>query len=199
MRFKGIIPEVKMSEAMSITLYGESVMDEHAIQLHYIKKLKSYPVVSVNTSPLFKGSLGLLEYVRMRYPKKFLIRKDFIMIPRQIKESKEAGADAVLIIRNLLPRDQYHLLIKTCALFKIIPITEINELYTDVIGENILVNSRDLNTEEIDRKRAERVVAQYREYQNVIYASGENSDRVVKKGIANAVLIGTAFMKGKLE
>ncbi len=187
MKLKGIIPELKMSEA------GFFICN------YYLEKMEDYSVLSINTSSLFKGELDYLRQARKMYPRKFLIRKDFIMIPRQIKESKEAGADAVLIIRNLLPRDQYHLLIKTCALFKIIPITEINELYTDVIGENILVNSRDLNTEEIDRKRAERVVAQYREYQNVIYASGENSDRVVKKGIANAVLIGTAFMKGKLE
>ena len=120
------------------------------------------------------------------------------MIPKQVEESKIAGADAVLLIRNLLDTKQYHRLIKACIKYKIEPITEIDELYTDVVGKNILVNSRDLNTGEIDSERAERVVAQYKKYNNVIYASGENSDRVIKKGIADAVLIGTKFMRGEL-
>ncbi len=53
----------------------------------------------------------------------------------------------------------------------------IDELYTAVVGRNILVNSRDLNTGKIDKERAERVVAQYKKYNNVINASGEHSDR----------------------
>ena len=47
------------------------------------------------------------------------------MIPRQVKESKEAGADAVLIILDMLNICQYNILIKACRKYKILPIIEI--------------------------------------------------------------------------
>ena len=188
MKFKGIIPEVKMSEA---TLEYNKI----------IKRLKPYKVISVNTSSLFGGDLGLLKYIRAKYPKKFLIRKDFIMIPRQIKESKEAGANAVLIIRDFLDTYQYEKLIDSCKENKIIPITEISYFnFEENLQSPVLVNSRDLNTENIDYAYAEDICSLLKKRsKNIIYASGENSDRVIKEGIADAVLIGTAFVKDKFK
>ena len=186
MKFKGIIPEVKMSE--SIFSVSE-ILD----------RLEPYDIVSVNTSSLFDGSLMLLKCIRSKCPKKFLIRKDFIMIPRQIKESKEAGADAVLIIREFLTEIQYIKLLEECEKNKIIPITEIVKLI-EHLQEPILVNSRDLNDEIIWRKHADALCLALKDkYKNVIYASGENSDRVIKEGIADAVLIGTAFVQDKIK
>ena len=34
---------------------------------------------------------------------------------------------------------------------------------------------------------------------NIIFASGENSDEMVRKNIANSVLIGTAFMNETMK
>ena len=65
MKFKGIIPEVKMSEA---TLSFDEIRE----------KVKPYPIVSINTNSLFGGDIALLMMIRRKYPKKFLIRKDFI-------------------------------------------------------------------------------------------------------------------------
>ena len=76
MKFKGIIPELKMSE-------GKCHQESH------LGKMKDYPVLSINTSSLFDGKLEYLKLARGMYPKKFLIRKDFIMVPKQIKESKQ--------------------------------------------------------------------------------------------------------------
>jgi len=182
-KIKGIIPEVKMS----------------AINVEGVMNLKPYKILSVNTNSLFDGKLGLLDIIRKAFPEKFLIRKDFIMIPRQIKESKEAGADAVLIIRDFLTSNQYDVLIQTCEKEHIIPITETQQIIIH-IGKIVLVNSRNLNTGKFYRKQAEEVCREYKAWnKNVIYASGEDSDRVIKEGIADAVLIGTKFMQGKLK
>jgi len=182
MKFEGIIPEIKISKGNVCW-----------------KDLYLFKVISVNTSSLFDGGLELLKTIRRQYPKSFLIRKDFIMIPRHIKESKEAGADAVLILGNFLTFEQYDRIIKECRRENIIPITETH--YLDFsLEEPILVNSRDLNTGKFNRKQARRVCKDYKNVgKNVIYASGENSDKVIKQGIADAVLIGTAFMQGKLK
>ena len=121
------------------------------------------------------------------------------MIPRQIKESKEAGADAVLIIRDFLTSEQYDVLIQACEKEQIIPITETHQIDYP-IGEPILVNSRNLNTGRFSKKQAEKICKMYKKSgKNVIYASGESSDRIIKQKIADAVLIGTAFMQGKLK
>ncbi len=169
--------------------------------LEILQMLKPYDIVSVNTSSLFDGSLYLLKRVRKQYPKKFLIRKDFIMIPKQVKESKESGADAVLIIKTFLNVMQYDKLIDSCKKENIIPITEVNkDLLFRMRGEAILINSRNLNTGNFDIDETEELCKRLRDgEENVIYASGENSDRVIKEGIADAVLIGAAFMRGELE
>lgn len=188
-KFKGIIPEVKMSE-----IGGSN---------YHIGKLEPYNVISVNTNSLFKGNLDMLKRLRAKFPKKFIIRKDFITISKQIKESKEAGADAVLLLRDFLTSWQYDILLSTCTEENIMPITEVHSRYhppnPKIIGP-ILVNSRNLNNGRFYRKQATEICKAFKEGgKNVIYASGENSDRVIKKGIADAVLIGTAFMKGKLK
>ncbi len=175
-------------------------MSEATLSLsEIIRKLKPYSIVSVNTSSLFNGDLTLLKKIRKKYPEKFLIRKDFIMIPRQIKESKDAGADAVLLIRDFLTKEQYGKLIDTCEKENVISITEITSAIL-VDSKVVIVNSRNLNTGDIYPGNAEKVCKDIRKlYKNIIYASGENSDRVIKEGIADAVLIGTAFVKDKLK
>lgn len=190
-KFRGIIPEAKLSEKDSCNCANCS-----------LNRIKDYPVLSINTSSIFGGSLELLKIARNRFPKKFLIRKDFIMVPKQVKESKEAGADAVLLIRYFLSNHQYKVLLEACDEHKIISIVEVNSgtLNYTINNSRVLVNSRDLNTGKFYKKRAEEVCKVFKDTGfNVIYASGENSGRVVKEGIADAVLIGTAFMQDKLK
>jgi indole-3-glycerol phosphate synthase len=184
MQIKGIIPELKMSEGVARAKF-------------YLKAMKDYPILSINTSSLFNGNIHLLEMARDMYPKKYLIRKDFIMIPRQIEESKIAGADAVLLIKDFLSLEQYIVLTNACAKLGIDFITEVTGCDM-VIGSKVLVNTRDLNTGTFYSERAKNICRFYKKNiknVNVIYASGESSDKVVKKGIADAVLIGTAFMR----
>ena len=190
MKFEGIIPELKFSEGSNQLGY-------------FIEMLEPYPIVSVNTSSLFGGDISFIESVREKYPDKFIIRKDFIMVPKQIEESRQMGADAVLIIRDFLTSKQYDELIFACRTKGVIPLTEVHNRYCEdawKIRDPILVNSRNLNTGEFNKNQAIAICKAFKEGgKNVIYASGENSDKVVKEGIADAVLIGTAFMRGELN
>lgn len=189
MKFTGIIPEFKNSETLDKEHYGS-----------LLRRFNCYPIISVNTSILFDGDIEDLRAFRQFFPKKYLIQKDFIMIPKQIKESKEAGANAVLLLKNYLTEEQYEELVYTCHSLKITPLTEVQGKMQPSVDCLVMINSRDLNTGKINKKQAEELCKDYKQAGfNVIYASGENSDRVVKKGIADAVLIGTAFMQNKLK
>ena len=84
----------------------------------------------------------------------------------------------------------------------ITPITEVHNSIQPMMESDsiILVNSRNLNTTEITKEKAENLCLYYKNRNfNVIYASGENSNRVIKKRIVDAVLIGTAFMNEKIK
>lgn len=186
-----IIPEIKMSEALSEKNFE-----------YYLEKIEPYPIVSVNTSSLFDGNLKILEKVASRYQKKKIIRKDFIEIPRQIEESAISGADYVLLLVEYLKKSQLERMIEECYKEKLSPLLEVNS-YKRLPStiNSVLVNSRDLNTGFIDRRKAENVCKRYMKdgIREIIFGSNENSDEIVKRGIANYVLIGTAFMKEVLK
>ena len=61
--------------------------------------------ISVLTEPqYFQGSLEHLAWIRAHVPEVPLLRKDFIVDPLQVLESRGAGADAVLLIVRALDR-----------------------------------------------------------------------------------------------
>lgn len=184
-----IIPEIKMSEALKGKTFN-----------YYLNKVKPYQVIAINTSSLFNGNIDMLRKARKKYPYKQIMRKDFIMIPRQIDESKKAGADWVLLLSEYLAKDQLNLLKDYCEKKYIGYIIETNS-YNDSFKwrDRILVNSRNLNTGLINKGKAINVCRGYKNGQPLTYASGEKSNDISDKGIAFYVLIGTAFMKEKLK
>lgn len=188
-----MIPEIKMSEAKE----GKSFN-------YYLKKAGNYAfpndIISINTNSLFKGNLDMLKKAVKKYKSKSIFRKDFIMIPRQIDESIKAGANYILLLVEYLSRKQLKKLIEYCNEKKIAPILEVNNYINFKEGHFILVNSRDLNTGKINKKKARKVCKRYKnDGHYTIYASGENSENIVIKKIAEDILIGTAFMKEKFK
>jgi indole-3-glycerol phosphate synthase len=184
-----IIPEIKMSEAKK----GKSFE-------YYLKKVKPYPIITINTSSLFGGNIDMLKRARKKYPKKMIIRKDFMMIPKQIDESIKAGADYVLLLYEYLTKEQLELLKGYCYRKDIGCIIETVSYHPLLkFSDKILINSRNLNTGIIDKNKSINICKRYKNYDSLIYASGENSNNVSDKGIAFYVLIGTAFMKEKLK
>ncbi len=107
--------------------------------------------VSVLTEPeRFGGSLEDLERVARRIDVPVL-RKDFLLDPSQIQDSRNAGADAVLLIVRLLERGQLVDLLGCAAeagLEALVEVHGIDELVIalEVRARIVGVNNRDLTT-----------------------------------------------------
>jgi indole-3-glycerol phosphate synthase len=111
----------------------------------------------------FQGSLDYLRQIRaaVKLP---LLRKDFIIDERQILESVEWGADAILLIVGILDDARlrrFHGLATEAGLATLVEVHDEAELARAlaVEAEFIGVNNRDLNTFKVDLATTERLAA----------------------------------------
>jgi indole-3-glycerol phosphate synthase len=150
----------------------------------------------------FAGSLSYLRDIRnlIEAP---ILRKDFILEPYQIYESRLFGADAVLLIADLLTKDRIFEFLQIASDLKMQCLVEVHtekelkkvlNLDVALIG----INNRDLHTLEVDFKTTERLFPLIPKEKIVVVESGIRSyqDVLFLKilGVA-AVLIGEAFME----
>ncbi len=150
----------------------------------------------------FAGSLSYMSEVRnlMEAP---ILRKDFILESYQIYESRLFGADAILLIADLLTKDKIAEFIQMASDLKMQCLVEVHtekelkkvlNLDVALIG----INNRDLHTLEVDFKTTERLFPLIPKEKIVVVESGIRSyqDVLFLKilGVA-AVLIGEAFME----
>lgn len=159
--------------------------------------------ISVLTEPLhFGGSLDHLAAVRhaVDIP---VLRKDFVVDEYQLVEARAYGADAVLLIVAALETSRLHDLLAAArdlglsALVEVHAESEMDGLdldHVDVLG----VNSRDLQTFEVDLGRAERIFANLPDRIVRVAESGirtaEDAARLRGYG-ADAFLVGTHLMR----
>lgn len=156
--------------------------------------------VSVLTDgPYFGGSIQDLR-VAVQRSSVPVLRKDFILDEVQILEARAAGAAAVLLIVRALG-SRLRPLLRYAAELQLDALVEVHtaeELATALeAGASILgVNSRDLDTFEIDMDRAWKIVARVPADCIAVAESGmagaEDVQRAAAAG-ADAVLIGTAL------
>ncbi len=159
----------------------------------------------------FRGSLDYLNQVK-NIASAPILRKDFILEAYQIYESRYYGADAVLLIADLLTKDKLVELMATADSLGLDYLVEVHDekelkkvlsLKVPVIG----INNRSLRTLEVDFKTTEKLFTLIPRDKTVVVESGiKNSQDVLFLKIlgASAVLIGTAFMessdiKSKIE
>jgi indole-3-glycerol phosphate synthase len=156
--------------------------------------------ISVLTDgPYFGGSIQDLSAAARRSSAPVL-RKDFILDEVQILEARAAGAAAVLlIVRALGPR--LRPLIRCAAELGLDALVEVHtpaelSVALEAGGSIIGVNSRDLDTFEIDMDAAWQIIAQVPPEAIAVAESGmagtEDVQRAAAAG-ADAVLIGTAL------
>lgn len=159
--------------------------------------------ISVLTEPThFQGSLEHLAEVRhaVDIP---LLRKDFVVDTYQLVEARAYGADAVLLIAAALDGPQLADLLDAArdlglsALVEVHADAELDRVdldRVDVLG----VNSRDLQTFEVDLGRAERIFARLPERVVRVAESGirtaADAARLRQSG-ADAFLVGTHLMR----
>jgi indole-3-glycerol phosphate synthase len=133
-----------------------------------------------------------------------VLRKDFILEPYQVYESRFYGADAILLIADLLTQETISELAGIASELGLDYVVEIHnerELKKILKLKNIPligINNRDLHTLEVDFKTTERLFPLIPKDKVVVVESGIKSyqDVLFLKILGvSAVLIGEAFME----
>ena len=168
--------------------------------------------VSVLTEEdFFSGNLAYLNQIKNIFTGPIL-RKDFILEGYQVYESRYFGADAILLIADLLTKDKLVELMQIADSLGLDYLVEVHDekelkkvlsLKVPLIG----INNRSLRTLEVDFKTTEKLFTLIPRDKVVVVESGiRNSQDVLFLKIlgASSVLIGTVFMeaadiKGKVE
>jgi indole-3-glycerol phosphate synthase len=160
--------------------------------------------VSVLTEALhFHGSLEHLKNIRKALPDKLpLLRKDFIVDPYQIYESRAYGADSLLLIVAILEPEKLQELLGISHELNMSCLVEVhNEAEVEIALKSqakiIGINNRDLNTFGVDLATTERLRPLIPPDRIVVSESGikERTDieKLRRLGI-DAVLIGESLM-----
>ncbi|MDD5108007.1 MAG: indole-3-glycerol phosphate synthase TrpC [Candidatus Omnitrophica bacterium] len=132
-----------------------------------------------------------------------ILRKDFILESYQVYESRYLGADAILLIADLLTKDKLVEFMRIADSLGLDYIVEVHDekelkkilsLKVPIIG----INNRNLHTLEVDFKTTEKLFTLIPKDKIVVVESGIKSSQDVlflKILGASAVLIGTTFME----
>ncbi len=152
----------------------------------------------------FRGSLQYLCDVRnaVDIP---ILRKDFMIDPWQILESRASGADAILLIVAALTPDCLHEMLATAAEYGMCALVEVHDEHEmrealEAGATTIGINNRDLHTFNTSLKVTIDLVPAMRNTPGtiVVSESGISSPADVAKlrqaGV-DAILVGEAFMR----
>lgn len=156
--------------------------------------------LSVLTEPEgFKGSLEDMEAaLGAGVP---VLRKDFVVDPWQVMESRAAGADALLLIARVVGRDLEPLLeaARALGMDALVEVHHEHEL-DDALGAGatlIGVNHRDLTTFEVDPERTAKLAPRAPHECTLVALSGVSTRAEVEEleaAGAAAVLVGEALV-----
>jgi indole-3-glycerol phosphate synthase len=151
----------------------------------------------------FQGSLDHLKNIGKALSNKLpLLRKDFIVDPYQVYESRAYGADSLLLIVAILGPEKLHELLGISHELKMSCLVEVhNEAEVEIALKSqakiIGINNRDLNTFRVDLATTERLRPLIPPDRIVVSESGikerADIDKLRQSGI-DAVLIGESLM-----
>ncbi|MFA5287602.1 MAG: indole-3-glycerol phosphate synthase TrpC [Candidatus Omnitrophota bacterium] len=178
---------------------------------HHLDIAKAYSdagvqAVSVLTEEdYFLGNIAYINEIK-NLTSVPILRKDFILEPYQVYESRFYGADAVLLIANLLTQDeitQFSILANELGMDALVEVHNEKELKKILKLKNIPligINNRDLRTFEVDSRTVEKLFPLIPKDKIVVVESGIKTAQDVlflKILGVSAVLIGTAFMQSE--
>ena len=152
----------------------------------------------------FEGKLEYLRHVKERVTIPVL-RKDFIIDEYQVYESAANGADAILLIANILTQEELN---RFYCLAKDIGMDILVEAHNEEDVEKALksqatiigINNRDLSTFSVDMAVTQRLLRLIPGTKTIVSESGiETYEQVMylKSLGVNAVLIGETFMRAE--
>jgi len=194
----GVIAEVKRASPSA----GE-IRDADPAEQARAYRSAGAVAISVLTEPRhFGGSLVDLQSAR-RSVDVPVLRKDFVVHPSQVIESRAAGADAVLLIAAAVSEPELKALLAAAADLGLGALVEAHSdedlekaLATD--AEAIGVNARDLETFDVNAERGLALLRRVPSERVAVFESGistrEQLARAADAG-ARAVLIGEALMR----
>jgi indole-3-glycerol phosphate synthase len=152
----------------------------------------------------FGGSLADLRAVRAALDLPIL-RKDFVVHPYQVVESRAYGADAVLLIAGALDRDDLTDLLEEVRTWHMEALVEVHteeelDLALDCGAEVVGINNRDLRTFDTDLETTRRLAPLVPDEHAIVSESGIHSREQVEKlrqlGV-HAVLVGEALVSAQ--
>ena len=194
----GLIAEVKKASPSA----GVIKPDFDPVRIARAYEAAGASCLSVLTDEqFFQGSLKFLQQIRdaVRLP---LLRKDFIIHERQILESIEAGADAILLIVAILDDEQlrqFHATARSAGLAVLVEVHDETEMRRALAAEVELigVNNRDLKTFTVDLATTE-ILSAHTRGRILVAESGINTradvQRLERCG-AQAILVGESLMR----
>jgi len=152
----------------------------------------------------FKGNVAHLKQIKekTRLP---VLRKDFIIDTYQIYESNLIGADAILLIAEILSEKELKEFVALASSLELDCLVETGDK-KDLekalkAGSKIIgINNRNLHTFEVDLGKAERLVSLIPKDKIIVVESGLSNHiqiSVLKDLGANAVLIGETFLRAE--
>jgi indole-3-glycerol phosphate synthase len=196
-----IIAEVKSASPSAGVLIKD--FDPVAIADDYLKG--GAAALSVLTErKFFKGNLDFISLVKRENPLPTL-RKDFIIDPYQIYESRVCGADAVLLIVSILSKGilkDFLSLVVELGMDTLVEVHDEEELTValntgcDIIG----INNRNLRTFKVDLTTTIKLISSIPPEKVVVSESGIKSRKDIvqlEEAGVKAVLIGEALIKAK--
>ena len=159
--------------------------------------------ISVLTEPeYFGGSIADIREVgdAVSLP---LLRKDFHIDPAQLTEARDAGASAVLLIARALDPDLLKALLAWSRKLGLEALVEVRteaelEIAVGIGADMIGVNSRDLETLEVDERVPRRLMPLIPPSVIGVWESGVHTKDDVRRAAdcgADAVLVGSALSK----
>lgn len=196
-----LIAEIKRSSPSKGIIRADFNLQEIA---KVYQELGVQAVSVLTEEDFFGGNISYLAEVKniVSVP---VLRKDFIIEPYQVYESKFYGADAILLIADILTRDKLIELTQLSASLGLGFIVEVHDekelkkalnLKIPVIG----INNRNLHTLDVDFKTTEKLFPLIPKDKITVVESGIKSRQDVlflKILGASAVLIGEAFMEAQ--
>lgn len=196
-----IIAEIKKASP------SKGVIREHFVPAEIAESYESAGAacLSVLTDhDFFQGHEDYLQQARVASTLP-LIRKDFMVAPYQIYESRVLNADCVLLIAACLTRDQMQELAGIAGETGMDVLVEVHNeqelqqaltLDTKLLG----INNRDLHSFEVSLENTFKLLAQIPENKIVVTESGIHTHEDVQRmrdHNVNAFLVGEAFMRAE--
>lgn len=195
-----LIAELKKASPSSGLIRKDFFLEELAKKL---EKGGARALSVLTEEHFFLGELDYLERVK-RASSLPLLRKDFIIDPYQVFETKAFGGDALLLITALLEKEKLGELISLSNELSLFPLVEVHtereiEIACEAGAEIIGVNQRDLRTLRVEKKLAEKLIALIPKGKVVVAESGIASFEEVislERAGFDAILVGEYLMKG---